>query len=291
MVRQKYTLSQSGMDNLMEKLSKIAQEDMTEDVQGLLEAQITTNFVKQMTKVKGIEDVIERNDQLSKNFMGFLSMYGFETMLDMYLYAMSCDLYPLKKGAKDYSKLVPVKRKVMRNGKETEVTIWEDPNKDQDKGSSSGSTGDKAKGAPKRRHAREFKSDMLKDEENPKKLAKLKSINLPKGNKSFQDSSQFYLTIKDDGGQIIGIIGYSTEGEYLVMDFYRSNGEVAGVATRGFFELMKLALEEGYGVKVEDQQEARQVFIQVGLQMEKGNWVISADDLASNFGKSGSKSE
>jgi hypothetical protein len=87
----KYNLSKEGMDLLMEKLSKAAQGDVENE---MIATPISTDFVKRMTKVKGIEDVVERDEQLSKTYQGFLSLYGFETMYDMYIYAMSCEPAP-----------------------------------------------------------------------------------------------------------------------------------------------------------------------------------------------------
>lgn len=293
MKKGKYNLSKSAVDNLMQKLERIAQENF-EDIEepetlGLQEAQITTSFVKSMTKVKGLEDVIERNTQLTRSFRGYLDMYGFETMYDMYIYAKSCDVVPeelMKR--KDYSKLVPVKRKVMRNGKEHEVTVWEDPNKgDKDKNkeedSQSTGTGKKPKKRKLGRHARELKSDVVKDNavKNPNNVAKLKAaaMNMPNGNKPFKDGSNYYIVLKDEN-VVDGVAGYSDDGEYITMDFYRSNGEVSGVAARCFFELIKLAVQESKGVKMEDIQEARPIFMQAGLEnREDGFWYIEAEEL------------
>jgi hypothetical protein len=89
-------ISEEGMKSLMGKMAQIAQEQMDPEVTGLMEAPITTSFVKHMTKVRDMEDVIARNDQLSKTYQGFLNLYGFDRMYDMYLYAMSNDMEPLE---------------------------------------------------------------------------------------------------------------------------------------------------------------------------------------------------
>jgi len=295
----KYNISESGMDKLMNKLTDIANSNLEEivkendDVTGLQESQITTNFIKSITKVKDMQDVIKRNESLSKVYRGLLDMYGFSSMYDMYLYAKSCDLKPeelSKREKKDFSKLVPVKRTVTRNGKEMEITVWEDPNSDE--GGEQESGGSEEEQQPQIRHARELNTDIFggEKETDPKDVAKLKveTKNMPQGNKSFQDNSQFYLSIKGEDGGIVGIIGYSEEGDYLKMDFYRSNGQVSGVATRGFFELMKTASTENKGVKMEDQQEARPVFMQSGLeQQDDGSWEIESEELKNLLGISG----
>lgn len=291
MRKNKYGLSKAGVDELMDRLSNIANDIKKESIEGLLEAQITSPFVRSLTKVKGMDDVIERNDQLTKSFRGLLDMYGFETMYDMYVYAKSCDLYPeevLK--AKDYSKLVPVKRKIVRNGKETEVTVYENPNKDKDEKEDQDSTESSSRGTPRvrRRHARELKRDMKGEDKslNPKHVAELKMADkkMRRGNKPFQETSEYYLVLRDEDGNIQGIVGYSTEGQFLKMDFFRSSGEVSGIAARGFTELVKLALKKKKGVKVDDQPEGRQVFVKFKMKQEGQTWSISYKDLQSSFG-------
>jgi hypothetical protein len=289
----KYNLSKSAMDKLMNNLTQIAMEEADDSVTGLLEAQITTSFVKTMTKVKGLEDVIKRNDALSRTYTGFLSMYGFESMYDMYLYAKSCDIIPeeiMKR--KDYSKLVPVKRKIVRNGKEQEITIYEDPN--DDKGSQSNESG---RDTPTSHvpHARELKGKVHGDNEhaNPKEIAKLKQA--AKGMSSgqeFQDSD-YYLELKGPDGDLHGIVGYSEDGDYMVMDFYKTDGVVPGIAARGFAQLIQLAVGRGLGVKAPDNPQARPVYIQFGLEQgEEGNmWSAEAAHLKEVFGESGNPSE
>jgi hypothetical protein len=293
MKREKYSLSKSAMDDLMGRLTKIATEQPEEDVTGLMEAQITTHFVKSMTKVKGLEDVIARNEQLSKTYMGLLSMYGFDSMYDMFLYAKSCDLVPeelVKR--KDYSRLVPVKRKIIRNGKEQEITVYEDPDGDKENQSN-----DSGRDTPNAHvpHARELKGKVHGKEEkaNTKDLAKLKqAAKGMKGGQEFQDSD-YFLELKGPDGDVHGVVGYSEEEGYLVMDFYKTDGVVPGIAARGFAQLIQLALEKELGVKAPDNPQARPVYIQFGLEQgEEGNtWSIEAADLKESLGESSKPSE
>jgi hypothetical protein len=288
-MKPRYNLSPEGMDRLMDRLTMIAMEGVDSEAVGLMEAQITTGFVKTMTKVKGLDDVIERNEQLSKSLQGFLTLYGFTSMYDMYLYAMSCDLVPegLNK-SKDYSKLVPVKRKIIRNGKETEVTVYENPNKDKEKDDDAAD--DREVQGARYGHARELKRKVHGDKEpiNPKKVAQLKlTASKLLDPKKFKDTSDYYLELTGEGNETIGIIGFSERGEYLVMDFYQTNGQVPGIAARGFSELVKLALSQNKGVQMEDQPQARPVFVQFGLQQEDSIWSVSAEDLQDSFGEFG----
>ncbi|QIA28719.1 hypothetical protein [Phage f2b1] len=286
MRKAKYHLSPEGMDNLTQQLMKLAAESQPEP-EGLKTAPIDTNFVKVMVKVKDLDEVIEKNEVLTKRFQGLLDLYGFPTVYDMYVYATQFDILPeeLKKG-KDYSKLVPVKRKVMRNGKETEITVYEkrdsggsQPNEGNSKGRdvSNASVG----------HARELTSKMhsKKEKLDDKSLEKLKqaALTLPKGQK-FNPSADYFLELKSPEGYVAGIIGYSIKGDYITMDFYKTNGQISGIAARGFAELVNLAVKEKKGVKVADNPQARPVFAQFQLEQQGEEWSISPDDLQHNLG-------
>lgn len=290
MNKPKYNLSKEAVDRLMKNLEQIAYENLhnveNEDIE-VNEVQISTDFIKAITKVKGLDDVIRRNEQLTKSFRGFIDMYGFETMYDMYVYAMSCDTIQeeVKKGqSKDYSRLIPVKRKIVRNGKEYEVTIWESPDKGNENKEQEREENSNNKQTTNRRirRARELDLSILEDDEvkNPKKVAELKveAKKMRRGG-PFKDTSDNYIIFKD-GKDICGIVGYSDIDGYLTMDFYLSNKEVSGVAARGFFEILKKANELGKGVKMDDIPEARWVYMQSGLEQQKdGKWVIESDTL------------
>jgi len=286
MRKAKYYLSPEGIDNLTQQLMKLAAEQQAEP-DGLKTAPIDTTFVKSMIKVKSLEEVIEKNETLSKRFQGLLDLYGFPTVYDMYVYATQFDILPeeLRKG-KDYSKLVPVKRKVMRNGKETEVTVYESP---KSGGSQPNKGNNEGRDVPNASvgHARELTSKMhsKKEKLDDKSLEKLKqkALTLPKGQK-FTADSDYYLELKAPDGSVAGLLGYSVEGDFLVMDFYKTNGQVNGIAARGFAELVNLAVKEKKGVKVADNPQARPVFAKFQLEQQGEEWSISPDDLQHNLG-------
>lgn len=286
-MRKKYNLSEEGMDRLMKSLAKIAQEGIEETAEGLQNGVITTTFVKMMTKVKGMEDVIERNEQLSKTYQGFLNLYGFDEMYDMYLYARSCDVFPdeLFKSNADNSLVMPVQKEVIRNGKLLEVTVYEVIHKAEKP---------KKKTEPKKeeeieiRHAREFRSKFTEnnDTKDPSKVAKIKAdTEKLKGSKPFNDKSHHYLSLTHNNGKHVAVIGYSTQGEHMTMDFYRTNGQTSGVAARGFAELVRLAVQNQKGVKVEDHPGARAVYTQFRLKRDGDHWSSSYDELKESLGE------
>lgn len=289
MHKSKYSLSSEGVDRLMDNLTKIAAEAADEAYIGLQETEVTTAFVKSVTQVKNLNDVINRNEELSRQFQGWLNMYGFTSMYDMYIYAQSCDLFPDQvHKSKDYSKLVPVKRKIIRNGKETEVTVYEDPNKDNKESNDSVNSREESS-VRQVKHARELRGRVKdrKTDASPETIADLKKevADFPDASK-FQGDSEYYLELRGEGGTLEGIVGYSDDGEYFHMDFYISSGRVSGVATRGLGELLSLALTNQKGVKVEDQPEARPVLSKFGLEKDGSVWLVSNKDLQLYFGKS-----
>lgn len=287
MVNSRYNLSDEGFDRLTKKLAEIAQEGIDDTVEGLQSGTITTNFVKTMTKVNGMEDVIERNEQLSKTYQGLISLYGFDTMYDMYLYARSCDILPeeLLKSSSNNALVLPIQKTVIRNGKPLEVTVYEVIRK---------AAAPKKKAEPKKeeeiviRHAREFKGSLTGDGEakDPSKVAKVKAAaqKLTGGNKPFSDKSHHYLSLRENS-RTVAVIGYSTQGEHMTMDFYRTNGQTNGVAARGFAELVRLAIQKEKGVKVEDHPGARAVYTQFGLKQEGDHWVADHKELKQSLGE------
>lgn len=279
-MRRKKVLSKSGVDRLLSRLEEVATSEM--EYIDDSEARITTEFIRKVTGVKDITQVIDENEALTKRCQGFINMYGFDNMYDLYIYAMSCDPKPEEiKKAKDFSSLVAVKRKVVRNGKEHEVTVWVKPD-EADEQSQEGTGGTQSRGTRRRRSAREMKGSMSDDISNPKNLGELKLVSskLEQGNKEFNDHSDMYYKIVDEEGKVVGVAGYLERGKYLTMDFYRSTGDVSGVATKGFMNLLKVAVEKGKGVIMEDIPQAGGLFYSSGLrQNDKGDWVIEADEL------------
>lgn len=287
----KYNLSKEGIDRLMDRLVEIANSsDIDGDESGYIASEISEELIKSITKVKSEIEVINNNEDLTKRFRGFINMYGFENMYDMYMYAKSCDsLKETLQKNKDYSKLVPVKRKVTRGGKQHEITVWVKPDgEDEDEEAQNQGNGPKGNtkkpNKNKRKNARDTKTEII--EADLEEVAKLKAIldEIPKGDKAFKEDSRYYLELRDEG-KIVGVVGYSDDGKYISMDFYKTNGEVAGVASKGFFKMLELAKEKGRGAKIEDNPNARHIFSQSGMtKKEDSMWKIEKEELEQLLG-------
>lgn len=287
-MRKKYNLSEEGFKKLMSELEIINKREVEKVVdpegQPFDEAMVDTGFISKLFGIHSLEQVIKNEEHYNVFYRGFLDMYGFDSMYDMYIYGMSCEIM---KADKDYNNLVPVKRTITRNGKQVEVTVWEKP--DEDEPSKDEPSHEEAHGHHSSRHAREYKSDIVgKDKKvSTKEVANLKKIadQIAGGKANFDTSSTHYLKIHEDG-EVVGIAGYSDVGEYYRLDFVQSNGFVSGVGVRAFFELINLALEDKKGVIVKDveDQSARGMFASHGLEHEKGEWKADYKTLAKTFG-------
>ena len=111
---------QALVDNLLSSVPEIKP----------VEATVSKSFLEGMLGKKlNYGYVISENEKLSKDYSHIVKAYGFNSFYDLYCYADSCDSlndYLIKGGQKDLSKLKPVKRRVMRNGKMMTTTIYED---------------------------------------------------------------------------------------------------------------------------------------------------------------------
>jgi recombinational DNA repair ATPase RecF len=102
---------------------------------------------------------------------------------------------------------------------------------------------------------------------------------------SYSDKSHYYLKLTQ-GSKVMGVVGYSDTGEHLTMDFYHRADNVSGIASRGFYEMVSLALELGKGVHAQDNIGARPVYSKSGLeQQEDGHWEVDGKTLSELFGK------
>lgn len=111
-----------------EKLNKAFDEIISEQLD---DDSITVESLSYVVGHKLDDDYVYDNDKLlSKNFSGYVSLYGFSSFSDLYLYAKSQE--HIEKTAsknKDTSKLQLVQRTVVRRGKPTTLSFYQDPNK------------------------------------------------------------------------------------------------------------------------------------------------------------------
>jgi hypothetical protein len=281
-------LSPEAKDRIMESLSKmdmrINGDTINEVQQELYEDDISTSYIRFITHVKDLQEVIDNNEQLTKNFTGFIRMHGFEDLYDMYLYAMSCDTVPehIAKG-KDYSKLTPVKRKVTRNGVEREVTVYVKPGEDAEP--EEGQTESKGKGGGGSNHVKGAKPRVVGKDKKPDPKEIIDIMQLVKdfpGASRVSESLDIYILFEKDG-EVLGIAGFTVQETYVKLEGFASNGEASGVGARSFFEGIKLALDLQRNFKVFDEAEAAPLFEKYGLEKTGNEWTVRYKLLQQTF--------
>jgi len=153
---------------------------------------------------------------------------------------------------KDYSKLKQVKRTVTRNGKPTEMTFYEDPNKDSDDGAQGGG-GEEEDTSPKPVDAKELRKASVGAE---KKKVSMKELNALKdmhsaigGQGEFSADSEVYQVLADENNNIMGMVGFNYDSEYVTLTFGDSNELVNNFDVRLFMELVNEGLRRGLGIR------------------------------------------
>lgn len=280
-------------DNL--SLDNIDDED-NNTIKSYIDIPTTRLLIKQTTGISSYDELLQKNKngQLDLLYKNFAELYGFDSFHDMYLYSWSTDqqssAFPFyeeiqstiqksNKGNNSNSNLVPVKRMINRGGKQVEVTIWQKPedneanesegDKKPSNGSerpSSGSSG--GSNSPSKVSAKELSSKVKGEKTplHPKEIAELKQsdiISSQTGSESrFLDTMDYYVILEDGEANIQAVIGMKIEGEYLTMPFVEQDGTVSGLAVRGFFETVRMALSLHLGIRMKDSPSARSLFTQ-----------------------------
>ncbi|AHL19296.1 hypothetical protein LP083-2_089 [Listeria phage LP-083-2] len=252
-------------------------------------ASISKGILRELTQesLQDYGEVIEKNDFLSREFKHIVSLYGFDDFYSLYAYADFCDTMSnlaIKGGNKDLSKLKKVKRTVMRNGKPTEMTFYESTTEEENK--------DKKEESNTKRQgvstvsAKDLLAELLKSKGEPEKVTQLIKIIL-----KFPDTptnpkvSDYFYQLKDDSGEVVAVAGYSIGAQYVSLDFYTSNGSISGVASRAFFELLRIAIEKDLGAELndEDNELAQVLFSKFNFQLDEGKQRVSARNLKKHF--------
>lgn len=255
---------------------------------------LSKNMIEGLTgESLSYEHIIKNNKTLTETYKHIVRAYGFDNFYDMYTYADGCDselAYLVKGGQKDLSKLKPVKRKVVRNGKTMTTTIYEDTGggKETDKNPlDKDSKKDKKLTRVNAKDLTKFNLRSEEDEDNldPKKIAKLLAETKKLGN-NFDTGCSDYLVLKEDS-DTRGVIGFTREGTYLKLSFMMSDSEVEGIRLLAFSQLTLKAWKMRLGAKVDtvDAPQIDELITLYGYKKNKLEYVVSADTLRSRLGE------
>ncbi|BBE37281.1 hypothetical protein PHIM1EF22_0080 [Enterococcus phage phiM1EF22] len=245
-----------------------------------------------INKSLSYEYVIKNNELLTNEYQHIVKAYGFDNFYDMYLYADSCDskdMYLVKGGQKDLSKLKPVKRKVVRNGKTMTTTIYEDTGSSDSNNSNPLDKDSKKKKELEPVNAKELRKVSLgSDEEeklDPKKIAKLLADTKKFGN-NFDTQCTDYLILEQDS-VTRGVVGFTREGSYLKMSFSMSDEAVKGIKMLAFSQLTLKAWKLGLGAKIstDNAPDVEELISLYGYKRNKTEYIVSMSSLRSLLGE------
>lgn len=200
------------------------------------------------------EYVIDNNEELSKTYAHISSAYGFDSFYDLYQFSVATEeLEELQKGGqKDLSRLKKVKRNVMRNGKQTTMTFYEDPSAGGQKEKKDKAKPGEEEEIPEPIKASELQGNVVGDIQKPipiKDLKLLKKLHtgLQGSQEEFDANCQSYLVLKDENEEAKAIIGFKLQGEYIELVMADSDALTTNLESRAFYELIKLALASQLG--------------------------------------------
>lgn len=179
-----------------------------------------------------------------------------------------------KGGDKDLSNLNKVKRKVIRNGKEVEMTIYEDGNsKDKEQQDKQPETNNNsAIGSSVEDNGG------INEKVNPERLATSLSILKNKGvNTSHLKETSSIYKVFNNGEDVIGIAEYNLYDKEIKLESYISSPESSGVGLRSIFELIKLGIDNEMAISIYDIQlkEAINYIDYLGFKKVKDRYLMT----------------
>ncbi|AAX92335.1 virion component [Staphylococcus phage Twort] len=229
------------------------------------------------------EEVAKNNKQLTKDYNFIVKSYGFNDFYDMFLYINRDTI--IKGGNKDESKLNKVKRKVIRNGKEIEMTVYEDPNagnQQQDKKPKDNEQ------QPKTTSAIGSKSTGTEEGQkvNPKRLSN--TISKLGSNIDHIDTSLVNISreFTSTDGDLIGNALFEETEDTIKLHGYITKEDVTGVGVRSIIELLLLGIKKEKNIEVYDIQlpEAIQYLKMLGFTKKKDSFYMKKKDVLSFIG-------
>lgn len=259
---------------------------------------VSTSFLETLTGIPLTEEIaISSNDELTDTYKHIVVAYGFEDFHSLYLFAMSTESLETvsKAGQKDFSKLKKVKRNVVRNGKSTTMTFYENSEGDSDAGgSSSGEDGEEEDPRTQVRPAAELPANIIGDIDSKVPIKDLKLLNKQFKKMEASEDQEFnadcdqYLVLTDEEGNPRGISGFTRKGDYIYLDFSSGDMYTTGVSVRAFYQLVRLArqLDLGAAMPIEDNRLQHTLAENSGFEDDgEGYFRAEAKDLEQLFGE------
>lgn len=257
---------------------------------------ITVEGLEALTR-KGLTEelIVASNKQLTDTYKHVVVSYGFQDFHSLYLFALSNTQKEIKKydagKPKDYTSMSKVRRTIVRDGRRTNVTLYEKPRGLDNKQKIGGRSKRKeSKTAEPNSGAAGLSILAQGDLEEPIPTKELHAINkiiegfVVIGHMRDLDRIKMYL---DEDLHPMAVQGLRVDGEFLTSPFLAINGEVQGIDQRAFFELIKVAMNWGLGVKMEiEGTKIQDILAQTsGMKEVDGTYQISHKELLDKFGE------
>lgn len=244
-------------------------------------------------KFFSMEDVIDNLGKYNVVYEQVYKSYGFNDFYDMFIYAHSNTDRVSKGGNKELSKLNKVKRKVMRNGKMIEMTIYEsrDKEEEEDKGKEQQSSDETTPVNRSAIGAKPKDNGNGNTKVNPKKLAttlgKLKGTGA--NIESVNQDADMYREYTDENGDTIGISVFKEDDTTITLTGFTGAEDVTGLGIRSVMELIKLGIQKEKSIIVEgaNSTEAEEFLSTLGFKKYKDVFKMSKKDVKGFVGDYG----
>lgn len=254
-------------------------------------ATISTNTLKSLTGLNLNEDyVLQNNEEMNKSFGHLSAAYGFNDFYDLYNYAMSVDDYEYvaKGGQKDLSKLKKVKRTVVRNGKPTTMTFYEDPSGGRESSNSLDGKEPAQEEQVQPVQATELTGSTTGEAGKKvtiKDLKLLSKIATSLGTE-LNPNCDSYMVLADEENTPRAIIGFEVKGRYAHLAFSSSDNLTQDMEVRAYYELIKFALVNELGATFDNVDNPPVIALaEADGFKEKGNkYVIEYKELYKSYG-------
>src|SRR5699024_3425271 len=177
-----------------------------------------------------------------------------------------------------------VKRTVIRNGKEMQMTVYEDGNKDNDSNEKQEGKEEVSRSAVGARAI----SNGEEGKVNPKKVANSLSSLSKKGVdvSHVNTNSSLYKEFVDDNGDTLGITSFKRTENDIILDSYASSPDSDGVGARAIMELLRLSIKENKNAVVYDIElpEAIEYLKTLGFKPNKDGYILRKKDVKQFLG-------
>ncbi|WRW34638.1 virion structural protein [Staphylococcus phage CF5] len=235
-----------------------------------------------------LDYVSKNSDKLDKLYEHIYKSLGFNNFYDCYLYATYQPSHIEKSGENNEDNLNKVKRKVVRNGKEIELTVTKSENPEDD---TKEQKQDKEIQEPKNRSALGSKiiSNGEEGKVNPQKVANaLYSISKTGTDTSHMDANaSIYKEFIDEEGNTIGLVAFNVTNSDIILHSYASAEDSEGVGKRAIIELIKLSIQHEKNAIVYDIDlpEAIEFLKILGFETYKDGYILNKKDVQEFIGE------